>query len=162
MWVWAKAHPGQKCSTTPAGLCKPQEEPRESAVPRQLTTTSHSWLQGIAHNHCVCAAFHYFPPCIWSPDAVGQGDFRGFLPQQKTEVWSTDLCDCWKCESSFSRISFISFMCPCFTENVQKAQREATNRKGLYDFLILSTPSGICRLGDLGHSTQCHPALSLS
>lgn len=110
---------------------------------------------------CIYTALHH-PHLVWSPGAVGWEDFRGFLPQQKTEVLSTDLCDCWKCESSFSRISLLFFTCLCFTESLQKAQREARSSKELCDFLILSTPSGICRLCGLGHSTQHHPALSLS
>lgn len=137
MWVWAKAHQGQKCSATPPGLCKPQEH-REFAVPRQLTTTSHPWLQAIAHSHSVhLHSLSSLPILYLITWCSGQEDFRGFLPQQKTEVLSTDL---WKCESSFSGISLLFLTCLCFTESLQKAQREATSRKGLCDFLILSPP----------------------
>lgn len=166
MWIWAKSHLSQKFSAIPVCLCKPQpqEEHRESAVPRQLTTTLviHGFRPlptntATVHFHSLSSfpSLYLITSCSVRRTSVGSYNSR-------TKVLGIDLCDCWKCGSTFSRFNLLFFMCLCFTESIQKAQGEAISRQGLHYFIILSSPSHVCRLCDLGHRTWCHLALSLS
>lgn len=122
MWIWAKAHQGQKCSATPAVLQIPAPGGNlllQDKWPPRATHGFRPWPQ--TQPLCSHTVFYPFPP-----DAGAQGDFRGFLQQQKTEGLSADLCDCCKCDSSFSRTSlFFLFFASQGSEGSNQQERAA-------------------------------------